>query len=290
MKTKIMKASWLLTFWLALAFGALAQNKTIEGRVLTDTGEALIGVSVVIKGTTTGVITDIDGNFNLQVAPEDVINVSFIGFDTQEFVVGSQSSFNIIMKESFISLNEVVAIGYGTAKRSDLTSAISTVQGEEIKSMSVGNPVTALQGKTPGVQVIGGSGHPGASPKVMIRGFTSLNLDTDPLYVVDGVPMGNNLNFLNPNEIESMDILKDASAAAIYGSRASNGVVLITTKRGAEGTTNFSVDFSYGLQVFNKPFDMADGTEYGDIMNQSRQNAGLNAPFDDTAALGKRTD
>lgn len=290
MKTKIMKASWLLTFWLALAFGALAQNKTIEGRVLTDTGEALIGVSVVIKGTTTGVITDIDGNFNLQAAPEDVINVSFIGFDTQEFVVGSQSYFNIIMKESFISLNEVVAIGYGTAKRSDLTSAISTVQGEEIKSMSVGNPVTALQGKTPGVQVIGGSGHPGASPKVMIRGFTSLNLDTDPLYVVDGVPMGNNLNFLNSNEIESMDILKDASAAAIYGSRASNGVVLITTKRGAEGTTNFSVDFSYGLQVFNKPFDMADGTEYGDIMNQSRQNAGLNAPFDDTAALGKGTD
>lgn len=290
MRNQIYRALWLVAIFFTFSLTMLAQNRSIQGTVLTDSGEPLPGVSIVIQGTTTGAITDIDGHFNLQAAPEDVLLISFIGFDNQAISVADRATFNIIMKDSMISLDEVVAIGYGRARKSDLTSSITSVDGEEMKSMSVGNPVNALQGKAAGVQVVAGSGHPGASPKVMIRGFTTINLDTDPLYVVDGVPMGDNLNFLNTNEIESMQVLKDASAAAIYGSRASNGVVLITTKRGSEGKTQFSADLSYGIQVFEKPYEMANGTEYAQIMNQSRATAGLGEKFTDPASYGQGTD
>lgn len=268
----------------------LGQEQTVKGTVEASDGEPLPGVSIAIKGTTTGTITDIDGHFQLQAEPDDVLQFSFIGFKVKEVLVGQQTTLDIVLEETLVSLDEVVAIGYGRAKKSDLTSSITSVKGEEMKTMTVGNPVEALQGKAPGVQVVAGSGHPGATPKVLIRGFTSLNLSTDPLYVVDGVPMGNNLNFLNTNEIESMEVLKDASASAIYGSRASNGVVLITTKRGKEGKTTFSADLSYGFQVFDKPYDMANATEYAQIMNQSLQNAGLSERFPDPSSLGEGTD
>lgn len=290
MSKYIIKSIWLLAIFFCFSVSMLGQERTIKGVVVDSNGEPLPGVSIAIKGTTTGTITDVDGNFMVEVEPSDVLQFSFIGFNNLEVPVEGNTFLNIVMEESLVALDEVVAIGYGRAKKSDLTSSITSVKGEEMKTMSVGNPVEALQGKAPGVQVVAGSGHPGASPKVLIRGFTSLNLSTDPLYVVDGVPMGTNLNFLNTNEIESIEVLKDASASAIYGSRASNGVVLITTKRGEKGKTQFSADLSYGFQVFEKPYDMANATEYAEIMNQSLQNAGLDERFPDPASLGEGTD
>ncbi|WP_291862398.1 SusC/RagA family TonB-linked outer membrane protein, partial [Marinilabilia sp.] len=290
MRKYIHKFIWLLAVLFCFSVNMHGQEQLIKGTVVSSDGELLPGVSIAIKGTTTGTITDIDGNFQLNAEPDDVLQFSFIGFNNIEVPVGDQTILNIELEETFVSLDEVVAIGYGRAKKSDLTSSITSVKGEDMKTMSVGNPVEALQGKAPGVQIIAGSGHPGASPKVLIRGFTSLNLSTDPLYVVDGVPMGSNLNFLNTNEIESIEVLKDASASAIYGSRASNGVVLISTKRGKDGKTQFSADLSYGFQVFDKPYDMANATEYAQVMNQSLQNAGLGERFPDPASLGEGTD
>ena len=285
------KIIWLFSFLFFIGMTIFGQEVKISGVVSTESGESLPGVSILVKGTTTGTITDIDGHYMLNANVNDVVVASFIGFDTKEIVItGNNTNLDIILKEASISLNEVVAIGYGKAKRKDLTSSIASVQGDEVKAMSVGNPVQALQGKAPGLQVVAGGGSPGAAPKVLIRGFTSINLSTDPLYVVDGVPMGTNLNFLNSSEIESIDVLKDASAAAIYGSRASNGVILVTTKKGSDGKPVFSADFSYGIQVLNKPFDMANAEEYATTMNQSLANAGLGTRFDDPASLGSGTD
>ncbi|MFO8000640.1 MAG: SusC/RagA family TonB-linked outer membrane protein, partial [Marinilabilia sp.] len=279
----------LLVFVFFISTAMWGQEKQIQGTVTSEDGELLPGVSIAVKGTNTGTITDVDGNFQIEAEPSDVLQLSFVGFESLEVPVEDQTTLNIEMKESTVELDEVVAIGYGSSRKSDLTSSITSVDGEEMKKMSVGNPVNALQGKAPGVQITAGSGHPGASPKVMIRGFTSLNLSTDPLYVVDGVPMGNNLNFLNTNEIESMEVLKDASASAIYGSRASNGVVLITTKHGDKEKVQFSADLPYGVQYFDKPYEMADATEYAEIMNQSRENGGLDRRFEDPSSLGEGT-
>jgi len=290
MKEILKKSLWLLA--LIMMFGATAygQEKKVTGTVTATSGEPLPGVSVIIQGTTTGTITDIDGNYIINANPENVLMVNYIGYDNKQETVGERTVINFVLTESNVELNEVVAIGYGKAKRSDLTSSISSVQGKEVRAMSVGNPVEALQGKAPGVQVISGSGAPGNSPKVLIRGFTTVTLTTEPLYVVDGIPMERNLNFLSPSEIESIDVLKDASASAIYGSRASNGVILITTKKGSAGKTNFSFDYSYGIQSFEKPYDMADASEYATIMNQSLNNGGLDDRFDDPASLGRGTD
>ncbi|MFT3738103.1 MAG: TonB-dependent receptor [Breznakibacter sp.] len=291
MKELLDKSLWMCVLIFCIGTTVYGQEtKRVTGKVTSEAGETLPGVSVLIKGTTAGTITDIEGVYSISAKAGDVLAISYLGYDNVEERIGDKSTINFVLKESNISLNEVVAIGYGKAKRSDLTSAISSVQGDEVKAMSVGNPVEALQGKAPGIQVISGSGAPGNSPKVLVRGFTSINLSTDPLYVVDGVPMGTNLNFLNANEIESIDVLKDASASAIYGSRASNGVVLITTKRGTTGKAKFSADLSYGLQSFKKPYEMADASEYAEIMNQSLNNAGLGDRFDDPSALGKGTD
>ncbi len=281
----------LLALLLLINVFAFAQEKSIVGKITDGTGEGIPGVSIIIAKTTTGTITNIDGEYALNASIGDTLNISFIGYKSQSVIINSSTlRYDLMMVEENISLNEVVAIGYGKARKKDLTSAISSVEGDAVKTMSVGNPVQSLQGKAPGIQVVAGGGAPGKAPKVLVRGFTSLNLDTDPLYVVDGVPMGTNLNFLNANEIERMDVLKDASASAIYGSRASNGVILITTKKGKDGKTSFSADLSYGLQVFKKPYDVADAKEYAQIMNQSLNNSGLSDRFDDPSALGKGTD
>ena len=282
-----------LLLFLAFVFagGAVsAQIQKVSGKVTDKTGGPLPGVTVLVKGTTNGTITDFEGTYTINNLPDNSTLVfSFVGMKQQEVPV-TKAVINVTLEEETVGLEEVVAIGYGKAKKGDLTSSITSVKGEEIKKMTVGNPVEALQGKAPGVQVIAGSGAPGAAPKVLIRGFTSVNLSTDPLYVVDGVPMGNNLNFLNSNEIESIQVLKDASASAIYGSRASNGVVLITTRRGKAGKTNFSVDLTYGVQSFSKPYDMADASEYAKIMNESLATSGIPERFPDPASLGKGTD
>jgi len=277
-----MKKYLLIIFMAAAAFTVSAQQKTVTGTVVSaDDGEPLTGVSVVVKGNTyAGTVTDGEGKYSLKVLPADVLVFSYIGFSSQEKQVGSQIVIDVALQTDEQQLEEVVVVGYGVAKKSDLTSSIASVKGDALKTMTVGNVTQSLQGKVAGVTVVAGSGAPGSVPKVLIRGFSSLNLSTDPLYVVDGVPMGTNANFLNPNEIESMEVLKDASASAIYGSLASNGVIMITTKHGIAGKPQFTADLSYGFQTMKSPYSMTNAQEYVKYQNSAFVNGGLTELFD----------
>lgn len=250
---------FLLT--ICLVSNLIAQNKiTLNGSVVDESSEPLIGASVVVKGTATGTITDFDGNYTLSNLDKDATLIfSMVGFESQEAKLKGKSNLNIVLKEDLQLLDEVIVIGYGAVKKSDLTSSISSVKGEELQSLTVGNASDALQGKAAGVQVTS-SGGPGAVPRVIIRGVTTIN-GSDPLYVVDGTPIDGNINFLNQNDIESMEVLKDASASAIYGTRGSNGVILITTKKGKKGATQFQFNSSVGFQHINK-VGMADAGAY----------------------------
>ena len=212
----------------SLVLAANAQTVKVKGQVVDDKNEPVIGAYVKVKGSEKGAVTDIDGNYTIDADKNATLVVTYVGMAKQEVKVANRTLVNIVMKDNANDLNEVVVIGYGQVKKSDLTSSISAIKGDKLDKLSTGNVMTALQGQVNGVQV-STAGGPGASPRVIIRGVTTVN-GSDPLYVVDGMPVGTNINFLNQNDIESMQVLKDASASAIYGTRASNGVVLITTK------------------------------------------------------------
>ena len=251
--------------FLLLSFFALnlyAQQGNLTGTAIAASDkEPMIGLTVLVKGTTNGTVTDLDGNYTLTNVPKDATIVfSMIGYKTQEVKVNGKNVINVVMEDDTQALDEVVVIGYGAVKKSDLTSSISAIKGDELKKLTGGNAMNALQGKINGVQITGGGG-PGTSPRVIIRGVSTVN-GSDPLYVVDGMPVGTNINFLDQNDIESMQVLKDASAAAaIYGTRGSNGVVLITTKKGKKGATQFGFSASAGFQTLKKP-EMAKASEY----------------------------
>lgn len=261
--------------FLLLSFFTLslyAQQVKLTGNVTSASDkEPMIGVTIMVKGTPTGTVTDFDGNYSLEVPSNSTIIFSMIGYKTQEIKVNSRTHINVALAEDVEALDEVVVIGYGAVKRSDLTSSISTVKGEDLKSMASGNAMTSLQGKVNGVQVTNAGG-PGATPRVIIRGITTVN-GSDPLYVVDGMPVGTNINFLNQEDIESMEVLKDASAAAIYGTRGSNGVILITTKKGKEGKTQFQFNTSIGFLTLSKP-DVAGASEYEKVIKARYTNDG----------------
>lgn len=263
--------------------GFAQQNITVTGIVTSASDQlSLIGATVLVKGTTTGTITGIDGDYSIEDVPADgVLVFSSIGYTTQEISVNGRTSINVVMEEATELLDEVVVIGYGAVKRSDLTSSISSVKSEEITQTVTGNAMDALQGKINGVQVASGGG-PGTTPKVLIRGVTTVN-GSDPLYVVDGMPISGNINFLNTNDIESMEVLKDASAAAIYGTRASNGVILITTKKGAEGKATVNFTTSVGFQTISKP-EIANAAEYKEVFNTRYVNDGSTSMWNDTGA------
>jgi TonB-linked SusC/RagA family outer membrane protein len=283
-----MRKQIIITCLLLLSLCGYAQNRvTISGKVTDATdGEPLIGVSVVEKGTTNATITDIDGNYKLQLSQGGTAQFSMISYTPQEIKVTQDEVRNIIMSEDAKALDEVVVIGYGVVKKSDLTSSITTVKGDELKTMTSGNALYSLQGKANGVQITGAGG-PGATPRVIIRGVTSIN-GTDPLYVVDGAPIGTNINFLNQDDIESMEVLKDASAAAIYGTRGSNGVIMITTKKGSAGKTRFQANASFGFQTLKNP-DMADATIYEKVFKERYTNDG-NTPVWNTPENAGYTD
>lgn len=261
--------------FLLLSFFTLslyAQQVKLTGNVTSASDkEPMIGVTIMVKGTPTGTVTDFDGNYSLEVPSNSTIVFSMIGYKTQEIKVNNRTHINVALAEDVEALDEVVVIGYGAVKRSDLTSSISTVKGEDLKSMASGNAMTSLQGKVNGVQVTNAGG-PGATPRVIIRGITTVN-GSDPLYVVDGMPVGTNINFLNQEDIESMEVLKDASAAAIYGTRGSNGVILITTKKGKEGKTQFQFNTSIGFLTLSKP-DVAGASEYEKVIKARYTNDG----------------
>ena len=266
-------------FILVLIFCGLEMVAQVEvsGTIKDSQGTILPGVNVLEKGTTNGVVSDFDGNYSITVDENAFLVFSYIGFETQEVPVDGRVTIDITLGNDQQALEEVVVIGYGAVDRDKISSSISTVEGEELTKIVASNPAESLQGKAAGVQVLSGGGNPGASPQILIRGVTSNN-GTAPLIVLDGVPQapGTSLNFLNPADIKNFQILKDASASAIYGSRASNGVVLITTKRGQEGVTTFNLDFSQGYQRLEK-IQMADASEYIEVMNLRRTNDG-NAP------------
>lgn len=223
-------------FFLALlsiiAIGAYAQGKTVSGTVLDKSGESVIGASVVVKGTTNGTITDFDGKFTLSNVPNDAsLEISFVGYKTQVIPVQGKNTFNVTMVEDTEVLDEVVVVGYGVQKKSDVTGAMARVGEKELKAMPVKNALEGMQGKTAGVDITS-SQRPGEVGSINIRGVRSITADQGPLYVVDGMIIQNGgIENINPSDIESIDVLKDASATAIYGSRGANGVILVTTRR-----------------------------------------------------------
>ncbi len=250
-----------------------AQQITLTGKVISATdNEPLTGATVIIKGTTHGIITGLEGDYILtNIPPDATLIVSNIGFKSREIAINGRTNINVLLQENIELLDEVVVIGYGVVKKSDLTSSISTVKGEELRKMTSGNAMYALQGKANGIQISSGGG-PGNVPRVIIRGVSSIN-GSAPLYVVDGMPVTGNINFLNQEDIESIEILKDASAAAIYGTRGSNGVVLVTTKKGRTGKTQFQVNTSIGLQTLRNP-EMAKPEEYEKVFKARYINDG----------------
>ena len=254
-------------------------NITVKGKIVDEKGESLIGATVQQKGTTNGVITDADGNFSVTVPSDATLVVSFVGYLTQEVFVGGKADFGIITLDSDIKeLEQVVVIGYGTQRKVDLTGSVAIVDAEEMKKVSNSNMSTMLQGKVAGVQITS-DGQPGADPIVRIRGIGSFG-STAPLYVVDGVPMGTTIRDFSPNDIETLQVLKDASAAAIYGSRAANGVVIITTKQGKKNQT-MKIDYRgyYGLdQVQKGVYNVMDSYQYGQYVNMAYSNSGMDVP------------
>ncbi|MDE5794032.1 MAG: SusC/RagA family TonB-linked outer membrane protein, partial [Muribaculaceae bacterium] len=271
---------YLLTMLIALlGLSAWAQGVTVTGVVTSKIdGEPLIGATVLVQGTSKGTATDFDGNYILTDVPTNATLVfNYVGYQQLSIPVKGQQVINAQLSESATSLDELVVVGYGVAKKSDLTSSISTIKGSELNEMVSGNAMDAIQGRIPGVQVASGGG-PGSNPSVMIRGVTSVN-GTAPLYVVDGVPLNtDNINFINNNDIESLEVLKDASASAIYGTRASNGVIIITTKKGKAGATHVDFSASVGWQYIPKP-SIAWADEYEKVFYARYQNDGRVAPW-----------
>ena len=240
----------------------LAQDKTVTGVVLDKTGETVIGASVLVKGTTNGTITDVDGNFTLKNVQEDaVLQVSFVGYKAQDVALKGQSNIKVTLEEDTEVLDEVVVIGYGSVKKSSLTGAVAKMDAKSIQDRPLARPETALQGQLAGVSVRSITGEPGADMQIRVRGAASVNANSDPLYVVDGVPM-TTLSGINPSDIASIEVLKDAASSAIYGSRGSNGVVIVTTQKGKTGKAKVSFNASVGFQTLEKKIDMLNATEW----------------------------
>ncbi|RCW33931.1 TonB-dependent receptor [Marinilabilia salmonicolor] len=277
-----------LMMWTTLLF---AQDVTVTGKVTSaEDGGPIPGVSVVQKGTTNGTITDVDGNYSLTLPEGETIVFSFIGMETVE-VIADQTTINVTMNEMLTDLDEVVVVGYGVQKKSVVTAAISSVSSEDLESSKPSRIEDVLKGKVSGVQITQSSGQPGSDSKVRIRGVGTIN-NSDPLYIVDGMAVGGGINYLNPTDIESVEVLKDAASAAVYGARAANGVILVTTKSGKAGDAKINYDFSYGWQNPWKKKSVLNAKEYMVIMNESLLNDG-NAPRytqDEIANAGEGTD
>ncbi len=255
-----------------LKYSSILFQTTISGQVLDQNNQPLPGASIVEKGTTNGTQSDFDGNFSLEVASGAILEVSYIGFSTQEVTVGSQSNISVVLQESASGLDEVVVIGYGTQIEALRTGSVATVSSKEVTQVAVTNSASALQGRVAGVRVEANGGAPGSGVNVVIRGTGSFGND-QPLYVVDG-NIVESMSFINPNDIESISVLKDASSAAIYGSRASNGVVLITTKKGKAGDIRINFQSQLGFQSSTSRLDLLNAREFADWHNMAKDNDG----------------
>lgn len=281
------RASWLKSLFLLVCLvlsgtTVFAQEKTVTGVVTDSFNEPLIGASIVVQGTTNGVITDLDGKYSIKVTPGATLQFSYVGMEKQSVKVGNQSVINVQLKDDSQMLAETVVIGYGSAKKRDLTGSITNIKGDEIANKPVANPLSALQGKVAGVQVIN-SGRAGEDPEIRVRGTNSIN-GYKPLYVVDGL-FNDNINFLNPQDIESMEILKDPSSLAIFGVRGANGVIIITTKKAKVGQIRVNINGSFGFKSVPNQIEMVDAAGFKELYNEQLRNEG-NPEFDFTGWNG----
>lgn len=310
---RLLQASSLLLLLFTLSFAAIAQEKTITGKV-TDSkdGSPVVGASVVPKGSSaTGTTTGADGTYRLNVASNVTsIIVSYVGYGTQEISIVGKTTVDVSLSSSGTNLNEVVVVGYGTARKKDLTGAVSSLKAKDFNKGIQPAPDQLIQGKVPGVQVVSNSGAPGGGTTVRIRGTSSIRSDNTPLFVVDGVPLsninsrpdigltdvgggspaGNPLNFISPADIASMEVLKDASAAAIYGSRGANGVILITTKRGQSGAPKVDFNASVGFSNILKRLEVLDGNQYRQALADYGFPTNVNSPGNPSANFGGNVD
>ncbi|MBQ2459876.1 MAG: TonB-dependent receptor plug domain-containing protein, partial [Bacteroidaceae bacterium] len=247
--SKRMGKSLLMAFLMSMmSLVAMAQNN-VRGTVVDENGEPVVGATVRVAGTQTGTITGIDGDFSIAAPAQGVLSVSHVGFTTQEVKVSGRQQIQVVLKEDAATLKDVVVVGYGTMKKSDISGSVATIDQDAVMKRVPTNIGQALQGAAAGVQVSMQDGSPDGRAAIRIRGIGTINGDASPLYVVDGVQVGTSADFVNPSDIERIEVLKDASATAIYGSAGANGVVMITTKHGAKGKTNITLTADLGLQT-----------------------------------------
>ena len=261
----------LLSFVLLLSSTAIYSQTEITGTVVDDLGEGIIGATVMEKDTSNGTVTDFDGNFKLNVEAGKTLVISYIGYISQE--LPAADGMRVVIKEDAQSLNELVVVGYTTQRKADLTGAISTVSVDDLAKQNENNPIKAMQGRVPGMN-IAADGSPSGSATVRIRGIGTLN-NNDPLYIIDGVPTKAGMHELNGNDIESIQVLKDAASASIYGSRAANGVIIITTKKGKEGKVHIDFDGSISMQTYAHKMEVLNAKQFGQVMWQGYVNDGL---------------
>ncbi|MGI0107324.1 SusC/RagA family TonB-linked outer membrane protein [Salinimicrobium sp. WS361] len=282
--------NYLMMLFLFVMSTALAQTKQITGTVVDGDGIPLPGANVIIKGTTTGTLTDFDGKFAIEAAPGDVLVFSYIGYETIETVVDDQQDLAITLAPDTASLDEVVVVGYGTQKRSVVTGAISSVNASDLESMPINTVGEALQGRTSGLTVAAASGQPGSGATIRVRGITTLN-NNNPLWIVDGVVVDDGgIGYLNQSDIASIEVLKDAASQAIYGARAASGVILITTKSGKEGKIRVNYNTYLGVSEPAERIDMTNATQYAALRNEASVNDGEGIVFNDLSTLGQGTD
>ena len=278
------KRAFFLTLLVLVCSVVQAQSLQVSGTIVSKSdGQPVIGATILEQGTTNGTITDFDGNFSLTVKQNAEISISYIGFKTQ--VVKAQSVLNIVLEEDTEVLEEVVVTGYTTQRKADLTGAVSVVSVDELSKQNENNPMKALQGRVPGMNVTA-DGNPSGSTTIRIRGVGTLN-NNDPLYIIDGVPTKAGMHELNGNDIESIQVLKDAASASIYGSRAANGVIIITTKKGKEGKLKIDFDASVSASMYNNKMEVLNAKEYGQAMWQAYVNGGQDP---NTNSLGYKYD
>jgi TonB-linked SusC/RagA family outer membrane protein len=278
----------LLIFFLGLSNAAFSQA-TVRGNVADNEGDALPGATVMIKGTNIGTTTDFDGNYTINIESQDAVLVfSFIGLITQEIEVGNRTQINISLKADVRGLEEVVVVGYGTVKKSDITGALSSVSSEDLNEMPVYNVNQALQGRAAGVDIVNTGFGANSSPMVRVRGNRSIKANNDPMYIIDGIPVEAGINEINPMDVESIEVLKDASSTAIYGSRAANGVIIITTKRGKTGQVSVNYEGSIGFETPLVKFPLTTGHEWTEVYRDLMRGAGRYAPSYSDPVLDKK--
>jgi len=283
---------FFLTCMLILSIQFVSAQVRVTGKVADNKGIPLIGVNVIVKGTSQGTITDVDGNYSINTSASAQLKFNYVGYDESIQAVGDRTVINVVMTEGSKNLDEVVVVGYGQVRKKDLTGSVASFGADKLKERPYGNALQSLSGQVSGVQITQSQGAPGMAPSIKIRGASSINAGTTPLYVIDGIPLEDNtvrsgdgassgsnmdfnrnpLNNINPNDIESIEILKDASSAAIYGSRGANGVVIITTKQGKAGKTKIDASYEFGVSNVNRKIDMMDARQWMEFETAARNN------------------